>query len=342
MSFSNIIQTFTPQAAVQCGGCNLYFTAAGGDVVVTLGTVDGSGMPAKPLMEKRIARAAVQLGGSPTQVAWPAPHTLAAGTTYAIAVSAADTTTALVVAQIGEADQTGGRVTAAQADVGTLLHLNESNVPTRYATRMLQFDLLEINYTAATKTVVVGTQAVVGATSLLIAAAAEQPDSDARVSYVMELFDAANALVATYAADAGQVVRMDAPHTGTVKVKATLRRGANGLGPVIGAGALLGVGALVPEGDYITPAIATAGGSDLRVIFEALAPAGSGVSVHTSVDGGAWTLAPNVSASPQTAGVLELTHRLEGIDGDSLRLRLSLTGAAAARPMVSNLRAVVL
>jgi hypothetical protein len=103
------------------------------------------------------------------------------------------------------------------------------------------------------------------------------------------------------------------------------------------------VGSLLQSGTYISPVIATAGGTELRVIFEGTIPAGAAVAVHAQLAGSeAWTVVPYLSSSPQTAGTIELTHRLQGMSAASLRLRLTLTGTTTARPLVDNLRAVVL
>ena len=56
-----------------------------------------------------------------------------------------------------------------------------------------------------------------------------------------------------------------------------------------------------------------------------------------------WTDAgcDSILVSPSNAGVLELTYRLDGISAQRLRVRLLLTGSHSARPLVTNLRAIV-
>ena len=344
MSYSTITQIITPARAQQCAALDLYFTASGGPALVVLAALDDAGLPGLALREQRVESAQTKTNGTATRVTWPALVQLQAGTSYALCVSAADTDTALAVAQVGDARQDGtGWVTAAPAEVGQLLEINASGIVTRHANRVLRFDLHEAQYPLKVKTVEVGAQEVANATLLLINAGAEQPDPTARISYAIELLGAGGAVQRVIEADAGQPVRLDEPYTGTVRVKATMRVGDSGMGAVLAPATILAVGSLLQSGTYISPVIATAGGTELRVMFEGTIPAGAAVAVHAQLAGSeAWTVVPYLSSSPQTAGTIELTHRLQDMSAASLRLRLTLTGNTTARPLVDNLRAVVL
>lgn len=344
MSYSTITQTITPTAAQQCAAVDLYFAGCGGPVVAAIALLDDAGLPGTPLASLRLEPVQIKTDGAATRVTWPAPALLDAKASYALCVSAADTDTAVQVAKVGEASQVGGGwVTAAQAEIGQLQEINASGIVTRFSDRMLRFELLGVKYASSSKTVELGAQNVENATALLLNTGAIQPDPTARISYAMDLLDADGAMLRSIEADAGQAVRLDQPHTGTVRVKATLRVGETGLGAVLEPASQLGVGSLLQSGTYITPAIATAGGTELRVIFEGTIPAGAAVAVHAQLGASEqWTEVPYLSSSPQTAGTIELTHRLQGINAASLRLRLTLTGTPTARPLVDNLRAVVL
>ena len=58
--------------------------------------------------------------------------------------------------------------------------------------------------------------------------------------------------------------------------------------------------------------------------------------------GAVWTEVPYLSSSAMTAGVMELTYRLEDFAAERLRLRITLHGSFNARPWATNLRTVVL
>ena len=343
MSYNSISQKFTPATSLQCAAVELFFVEAGGDVIVSLGELDESGLPGLAWVQKRVAQAEIQTGGVATRVVWDAPALLAANTAYAITVSAADTVTSLMVGQVGEQSQGGGWVTAAQAAIGELISVNPSGIATSYSTRMLQFDLLAVSYTEQQRTVVVGAQAVVNATALMVNAGAAQPEGGARITYRLDLLDGVGDVVQGFGVDTGQIVQLSAPHTGSVRLSATLRVGESGLGAVLEPGTVLVVGSLLAEGTYITPSINTASGNDASVIFEADVPGGAAVAVHAQLDGAAaWVPVPWETSSAQTAGVIEIHHRLPAFDADAIRLRLTLSGNTAARPKVRNLRAAIL
>ena len=102
-------------------------------------------------------------------------------------------------------------------------------------------------------------------------------------------------------------------------------------------------GSVQQQGDYITPAINAGDGVTLHVVLQAAMPAGSAVTVQMQPsDQTHWTDVPFVSSSPQNAGVLELSYRLDNITASHLRVRLLLTGSHSARPLVTNLRAIVI
>ncbi|QIL80816.1 virulence-associated protein [Diaphorobacter sp. HDW4A] len=343
MSFDSIVQIITPTAVMQCAGANLFFAAAGGDVLVSMCMLDENGQLGNVMARARLGVQAIKTNGEATRCLWDAPVLVSANVPLALVVDASDTITSVHVGQYGEQNQTGGWVTAPQATIGTYWQTNASGITTRYANRMLRFELLAVRYTEQNKTLIIGSQAVVNATSLMVNAGAQQPASDARITYKLELLTQAGAVVRSMDVDSGQTVQLSEPHTGTARLSATMRVGASGLGAVLEPGTVLAVGSLLESGTYITPAIASSGGTDLRVIFEGDIPGGSGVMVEAQLnDAGAWVAVPWESSSAQTAGVIELHHRKQAINAQSLRLRLTLSGTTTARPKVRNLRAVIL
>ncbi|MFG5777720.1 virulence-associated protein [Comamonas sp. J-3] len=341
MSYNTIAQPFTQPVQQQAAGLELFFTAAGGDAVVYLATVDERGNAEQMLAEARVLKANIKTDGSATRVAWEQPVMLQAGSRYALGVACGDEQTALQCAQVGEATKAGGQVTTAQANIGNLMRINPSGVATTYDGRMLRFNLLSVAYKMQEKTVVLGTVPVQNATALTLAAGSTQPEATARISYKLELING-GVIGSTYEVDAGQPVKLDALFNGDVRVSAVLTVGKNGLGAVLEPGTMLLVGTLKTEGTYITPAISAGGGTDLRVIYEGEVPAGASVVAHVQTDGaGSWKIVPFDSGT-NAAGVVEVSHRLQALAGTAHRLRLTLTGSTSARPKVRNLRAVIL
>ena len=100
---------------------------------------------------------------------------------------------------------------------------------------------------------------------------------------------------------------------------------------------------LQTSGTYVTPYITAGGAVHVRVLFQADLPAGSAVQVHAQDDaGGACTAVPFQETLGATVGSVELAHELANFNAARLRVRLTLTGSHTARPVLRNLRVVVL
>lgn len=145
----------------------------------------------------------------------------------------------------------------------------------------------------------------------------------------------------SYEAAPGQAVQLPSRYTGNVIARARLSGNAQFAAHLL-PGMQLVAGSVQTEGDYITPAITAGDNVDLHVVVEALMPAGAALLVHMQAEGVQdWVEVPYLSSSPQTAGVLELTYRLQAVTADRLRVRLLVSGGHSARPEIANLRVVV-
>lgn len=334
-----LAQTFTLDAADQCAGVELLFTAAGpSDVLVELRETQ-AGMPTGAVvMARRIPSSAITVGAV-TRIDW-APVMLQGGREYAIVVATDDADTALAIAELGKWDVAAGSyVTSQPYQIGVLLSSANANTWTPHQDRDLMFRLLGPAYTAAERVIELGTATLDGATDLMMMGHAERPAANTPAVFELEFAGGQVLQLAD-----GQVVWLAAPYTGDVQVRARL--GANAtLGAVLQPGVQLIAGAIAPTGDYVSRWLGAGGASSrLKVVFQAEIPSGAAVHVHMQAGavGAPWVEVPHVSASDATAGVREFTHELNGIVADRLRVRLTLTGHTAARPTVGNLRAVVL
>ena len=332
-----LAQTFTLNAAAEICGVDLWFTDLGAsDVLVQIREVE-SGVPTRLICaQARIAASAIATGAY-TRVQWP-PTLLAAGREYAIVVLTDDAKTALAVADLGAWDEDSGQWVSSQPyQVGVLLSSSNASTWTAHQTRDMTFALLRARHTETARTVELGTVAVHDATDLMPMAGAVTPAAGCGVTFAMRLDDAT-----VLNAAAGQPVQLPSRYTGNVAVSARLT-GAVDMAAQLLPGMQLVAASLETTGDYVSPAINAAGGSDLTVILEAMLPAGSTLAVQMQPDGGSgWQDVPFSSSSTQTAGVMELTYHLGGLDCDALRVRIVLTGSHLARPFLSNLRAFVI
>lgn len=334
-----LAQTFTLNSDLQLGGVDLWFAAKGASQVVVQIRETTVGFPNRNVLtEKRMAPADIALVGH-TRVAFPSPVALRGGQEYAVVVLCDDADAALHVAELGKWDPTASRwVTAQPYQVGVLLSSSNASTWTAHQDRDLAFRLLRAKFTETTKAVPLGNVAVTAATDLLLMAYAEQPTAQARAEYTLTL---PNGTVMTVAD--GQPVRLNAPITGNVAVAAKLTGNANS-SPVLFPGSQLVAGAADLSATYVTVAIPAGANSRVRVIYDAVLPSGSAVNVEVSgIDAGdAYANVPQIATKSLSAQKVEFTHELTGVNENNVRVKLTLTGTAGARPEVENLRVLVM
>jgi hypothetical protein len=332
-----LCETFSLPAQGQIAGVDLWFTAIGArDIIVQVRETE-NGMPTRRVIAQARVHPAGIVPGQMNRVTWP-PVTLDAGHEYGITVLCDDDVAALGIAELGKFDTISGAwVTSQPYQVGVLLSSSNASTWTAHQDRDLTFAVLSPRYSATERVIDLGAAQLTGCTDLMVQGYAHIPSSDCSLIYRLEIGARAPIEVSP-----GQAVDLGERFTGAVKVSALLR-GTPDMSPVMEPGVQLIAASLAASGAYVTPMIAAAGAGTLRVIFEASLPSGSAVEVSAQLDGqDGWSNVPFASSSPYTAGVAELTHELRGIQTDRLRLRLRLTGGPTARPVVHNLRAVIL
>lgn len=333
-----LAQPLRLEQTAQVAGAEVYLHAVGGDVLVQL-HVASDGVPSgEPLATARLPAASA--AGQTHRVQWP-PIWMPKGQECALVIVAGDTDTQMGIGQIGAPDiSTGpmaGQYMGAQPwQIGALRVLGGDGAWITRPDTCLNFALLAAVYPNETETVDMGSVNVTGASDLAVRADADVPEPGAACTFALRLDDGR---VFDVAAD--QRVTLNERYSGAVAVQATLRRGPS-MGASLLPGATLVHGKVGTEGDYVSPWISASGGADLRVEMLALIPAGAAVKVQSQIEGQAdWTDVPYIDSSPATRGTLEMVYGRSGISTQRLRVRLVLTGTPAARPMVTNLRVVV-
>ena len=334
-----LAQTFTLNADTQVGGVDLWFVAKGASPVVVQIRETTAGVPNKTVLaETRLQPAAIALSGH-TRIQFAAPVQLLSGAEYALVVLCDDADTALAIAELGKWDNTAGRwVTSQPYQVGVLLSSSNASTWTPHQDRDMAFRLLAASYTETAKTVALGNVAVNNATDLMLLALADSPTAAARVEYSLGLPDGSTVKVAD-----GQPVRLPTAITGNVSVAANLL-GTESASPVLFPGTQLVSGQVSETADYVSRAIPAGNNARVRVIFDALIPAGASVTVAASgVDAGdTFQAVAYQSSKAMGDGWMEMTHELASISEAMVKVKLTLGGNSAARPRVRNLRVIVL
>lgn len=334
-----LAQTFTLNDNIQLGGVELWFTAVGTSPVIVQIRETTTGFPNKSIIaETRLLPGNISITAS-TQALFAAPLNLQARTEYAIVVMSDDAVTALAIAELGKWDNFAQRwVTSQPFQIGVLLSSSNASTWTAHQDKDMAFRLLAANYTQMTKSVALGTVAVTAATDLMLLALADSPNSSARIEYNLGLPDGSSVKVSD-----GQPVRLPVAVTGDVSVSANLSGTATS-SPVLFPGTQLVSGQVAETADYISRAIPAGTAARVRVIFDALIPAGASVAVSAAgVDiGDTFAAVAYQSSLAIGDGWMEMAHELASITEASIRVKLTLGGNSGARPRVRNLRVIVL
>lgn len=329
-----LAQTFVLDKATQLAGVDLWFTAKGGDARLQIRDV-ANGVPTRTVLAEALipASSIVVSGGGHTRVLLPSPLSLAAGTEYAFVVLCDDAETALSVAELGKFDATAQQWVVSQPyQVGVLLSSSNASTWTAHQDRDLTFRLLEASFSGASSQQELGAVSVAGATDLLLLSLSETPNADTRVEYDMALPGGETLTVAD-----GQPLRLAAPATGQIRVKARLA-GTPTASPVLWPGTQLISGAVGAAADYATRSIPARGATKAVLVYDAVIPSGATVTPQFRKDSGEWEPLTADGTTNQGDGLVEYRFKAALSNVSEVKVRLTLTGTSTARPRVSNIR----
>lgn len=336
-----LAQTFVLPSARILGGVDLWFTAVGGDSPVVVQIRETQvGMPVGgPLTESWIESADILTNGNPTRIEFP-PIALEAEREYALVVLTDDPAHACAIAELGKYDTNSGWVTAQPYQIGVLLSSSNASTWTPHQDRDLAFRLLSCDYSATERTIELGTLTVSDATELLTFAGVERTGAGADVEF--ELEDDSGEV---YRTGEGQALALTTAYTGDLAVRAILR-GTSQSSPILWPDMQVILGTLDDIADYVTRAIPADTTFDLTVVFEALTPGSSSVTVEAeSASANNFVTVPFQEAVQVGDNWTERTYKAAGLSGVGLdlltRVRLTLAGSPAHRPLVRKLRVVV-
>jgi hypothetical protein len=121
-------------------------------------------------------------------------------------------------------------------------------------------------------------------------------------------------------------------------------RGTTAQSPLLFAGTQAVYGNLGETGTYVSRAVPCAANAKVSCTFETLLPGGSGVAVEFQKSDGTWQSVSVTSSTAVGDGWIEQVFAVASFTagGTTTRVRLTLTGSAAARPQVRQLRLVVI
>lgn len=333
--FDPVAQTFIPNENCQIAAVDLLFNAVGTtDVLVQIRDTDNGFPGGTVLAEISLKPNQIVTNGGITRFSFPFPVALLRNTMYSIVIACNDAVASVAYAQLGWFDEVHQSwVTAQPYQVGTLFTSSNGATWSVSQDQDLTFTLQKAVFSSTTRTINLGSVAVTSATDLTLLTLEETPSADTYISYALTLPDGS-----VLPASNGQAIQLATAITGNVSISATLH-GTVKASPILVPGTQLIVGQVSTSGTYITPAII--GGTNIKVkcVFDAYLPAGSNVvTEYQKVGVNTWTSIPNVSSVPVGNGVVTLTNQATGVNAPQVRVRFTLTGTTAARPLIQNLR----
>ncbi|WP_295455809.1 hypothetical protein [uncultured Thiodictyon sp.] len=335
-----LAQTFILDRRIQLAALDLWFTALGTTKVLVQIREVANGVPTLVVVAESLKIPAAITVGTSTRFLFD-PTILEANQEYAIVIACNDAVSAVATAALGEFDATVQRWVTSQAyQVGVLLSSSNNRTWTAHQTKDLTFRLLESVFTSTSKRVALDPVTVANADQLIVMAAVLRPTRDTDVVFEV------GAGGVTYTVVEGQPFSLPSTYSGEVTLAAILT-GTSSTSPVLYRDVQLISGARMATGDYVSRLIQTnigvAASVALSVYYDAILPGGAAVVVSAEQgDGGTWSTVTAVSSATLEGDWVEYKHALTGFTHIDTRIKLSLTGTAAARPRVRNLRVAII
>ena len=334
--FDPLAQTFTLQESRHVPGVDLWFANRGDrDIIVQIRNTE-VGMPGRRIVaEKRIKPADVQASGTATRITFDAPVWLDASTEYAIVVLTDSATTALHIAELTKFDSNAQRhITSQPYQIGVLLSSSNASTWTAHNDKDMTFRLLGCSFTAATRTIALGTAAVTNASDFLAELNVDIPATGVAAELRATVPD-------------GTVYRMtpDSPIALPVRVNGNVTlslvlTGTAKISPVLYPGVQFIAGNIEASGQYVSRAFTSGNAARISVTFESMTPGTSMVVCEIQKQDGSWQALTLTSGTNVGDGWQERNYTLTGFTATTTRVRLTLAGTTAARPKVRKLRAV--
>jgi hypothetical protein len=188
-----------------------------------------------------------------------------------------------------------------------------------------------------TKIVPLGSFNIVNASDLQVRADVEIPSSDCSVVFEVVRANGSVIQMLPY-----QVVQLAEFVTETVQLRAILK-GTEKLSPILYAPVLFLTGTIATAGTYICRAFNLGTAVKLTSYFKAKLPTGSTVNMQYDKADDSWQAMPLITTSPLSdAAWVEQKREATAITATQGRIKITITGGPAARPMIGDLGAAVM
>jgi len=263
------------------------------------------------------------------------PLTTPADRAHAFVIKTDDAEHSVSFAKVGGFDETLQKfVTSHPYVTGPRFSSVNAQTWTAHQDEALAFRIVAAKYPVTTKTVPLGSFALIQASDLQVRAAVELPGPGCSV-----VFEIVRTNGTIYRLLPFQVLQLTEFITETVQLRAILT-GTEKLSPVLFAPVQLVAGKIGTTLTYVTRAFTLGNAVRLSSYLKAFLPGGATAAMDYSKDGGPWTTLPFVSADALAFPLwTERKHEVTGQTGTTVRLRITATGGPAARLIIGDLGA---
>ncbi len=334
-----LAQTFSPVEPRQLVGVDVHLCLIGAQTNSLL--VQQVGVEVGIPNEEVIAEAFVPMIGA--AVGWKSarynlPVFTPADRPSAIVIKTDDADHSLSIASLGGFDTDLQSYVGAQPyTTGVLLSSSNAQTWTPHQNDDLTFRLVAAKFGPLTKTVSLGTFELVDCSDLQVRAEVEAPSADCSVVFEIVRADASIIRLLPY-----QVLQLTEYVTETVQLRAILS-GTEKLSPTLFAPVILVAGEIAAEGTYVTRAFKLGVAVKLTSYMKTMLPSGATLEVMYDKADDDWIALP-LSATELLTDPAWVEKKFEatGITATEGRLKLTITGGPAARPLVGDLGAAVM
>lgn len=332
-------QMFAVPELRQIAGVDFRLCAIGNtskNIVVDQVTID-NGYPTADV----VAEAFVPMTGA--VVGWKSarfnlPATTGPETKHAFVIKTDDNDHSISIAKLGGFDAELQRfVTSHPYVTGPRFSSVNAETWTAHQDEALAFRVVANRYPITTKTIDLGSFALVNCSDLQVRAAVELPSPGCSVVFEVQRTNGTIYRLAPF-----QVLQLTEFITETVQLRAVLT-GTEKLSPILFAPIELIAGRIQTAFTYVTRAFDLGTAVRIATYLKAYLPGGSALTLALQKDGGAWTNLPLVETVALAQPLwTERKYELTGQTATLARLRISGTGGPAARLIVGDLGAGIM
>lgn len=333
-----LAQSFTPDEAFPFAALKVRFGVIGDpnkQVILQLREMQ-NGYPTRNVLATAFLDMNTVVKDELTRIPLEVPYWCEAGREYCWVLLTDDPKHEIHIARRGQFDRaTRQYITKQPYQVGVLFSSSNGSTWTAHQLEDAEYYIERAVMKTLEKRIPLGIVDVSSATELIALTGIEAPTAD--VSMELRFKKGSH----EFSLSPMAVLSLPEGLEGEYEVEAILR-GSERSTPVFFGDAQIVLGALGSEGTYETRAFEAGAGNRLTVQFEAALPGSAAIKVEGLMGDGTWQELTRADHKEVEAGWYAYVYKLSELTGQTTKIKLTLSGNAAARPRVRRLKAMSL